>query len=203
MSRQRTAVVILAIGFLFAGVPVAVGDTEDTAFIYVAASSTDGTARRGGHYAKCIPGDARGNTGRTLIYKVGAERDELVDTYDWYSWDVHPLSTNEGTYVVRFAGGFRGHEPRAEDLAVGFYAHGKLIKAHSALDLVKDPAGVETSVSHYQWCRRLVGFGWLTSLQSKVLKFGFSVETVGKRVLCFDAKTGELLKGWQPERLPA
>lgn len=33
------------------------------------------------------------------------------------------------------------------------------------------------------------------------MKFGFALETVDKRLLCFDATTGELLDGWAPEKL--
>ena len=179
----------------------AAGDTEGSAFLYVQSSLTDGTSYRGDHYAKCIPGNDRGTTGRTLIYKVGRERDQLEDTYDWYCGSVYPVSTHDGTYVIRFAGGFRGSEPRDEDLAVAFYARGKMIRSYSARDLANGPGSVTTSVSHYQWCRQVVGVGWLTSEKAKVLKFGFTVETVDRRQLCFDLKTGELLEGWRPERL--
>jgi hypothetical protein len=121
-------------------------------------------------------------------------------TYDWYSWDVYLAGTSKGTLVVRVSSGFRGSEPRKEDLAVGLYFHGKELKTYSSLDLVNGRDKVRVSVSHYSWCRRVIGFCWLTSPRSKVLKFGFALETVDKRLLCFDARTGELLDGWEPEK---
>jgi hypothetical protein len=104
------------------------------------------------------------------------------------------------TEWVRFAGGFRGHRACAEDLAVGIYVRGKVLREYSSLDLARTPDNVSESVSHYAWCRRPIGFRWLTAPGAKALKFGFAVETLDKRVLCFDAATGELLDGWAPER---
>ena len=33
------------------------------------------------------------------------------------------------------------------------------------------------------------------------MKFGFALETVDKRLWCFDPATGQLLDGWAPEKL--
>ena len=177
-----------------------VGDTEGRAQVYVQSSATDGTAYRGDRYAKCIPSDERGTTGRTLIYKVKAGADELEDAYDWYSWEVYLAGTNQGTLVVRVSSGFRGSGPQKEDLAVAFYAHGKVLREYSAVDVAGGPEGVRVSTSHYAWCRRVIGFRWLTSPRAKVLRFGFAVETVDGRLLCFDPRTGERMDGWEPEK---
>jgi hypothetical protein len=174
------------------------GDTEGTAQVYVKSSETDGTAYRGDRYARCIPGDGRGTTGRTLIYKVKADADELEDAYDWYEWDVHLAGTNKGTILVRVATGFRGHEATKDDLALGIYLRGRKLKEFSSLDLAGSADNVSRSVSHYAWCRRVVGFCWLTAPNAKALKFGFALETLDKRLLCFDTTTGELLDGWAP-----
>ena len=162
---------------------------------------TDGTAYCGDRYAKCFPGDSRGTKGRTLIYRVREDAGELEDAYDWYSWDVHLAGTSKGTVVVRLATGFRGHQANKDDLAVGVYFRGKTLKEYSSLDLTKRPDNVRTSVSHYGWCRRVIGFRWLSGPGAKAMKFGFALETVDKRLLCFDAATGQLLAGWAPEKL--
>ncbi len=155
--------------------------------------------RSGDRYAKCLPGNERGSKGRTLIYKVKPDVDEVEDVYDWYSGEVYLAGTSQGTLVVRVSSGFRDGEPKQEDLAVALYLRGRLLKEHSALELAKEGRRVERSTSHYRWCRRVIGYTWLTSHQAKVLKFGFAVETVDGRLLCFDAWSGELLDGWKPE----
>lgn len=199
MPMRMTASLLLAVTLSVLATEAA-GDTEGTPQIYVQSSTTDGTAYQGDRYAKCLPGDERGSKGRTLVYKVKPGADELEDTYDWYSGEVYLAGTNKGTLVVRVSSGFRGHAPRKEDLAVGLYRKGKLLKEYSALDLAKGRDNVRTSVSHYQWCRRVKGFCWLTSPRANVLKFGFALETVDGRLLCFDAWTGDLLDGWEPEK---
>ena len=87
------------------------------------------------------------------------------------------------------AGGFRGHHANKDDLVVGVYFRGKTLREYSSLDLARGPDNVRRSVSHYAWCRRVLGFRWLTAPGAKALKFGFAVETVDKRLLCFDAAT--------------
>jgi hypothetical protein len=109
--------------------------------------------------------------------------------------------TSKGTLVARVSSGFRGGEPGKDDLALGLYLHGKRLKEYASSDLVTGRGKVEVSVSRYRWCRRVIGFCWLTSRRAKVLKFGFALETVDKRLLCFDATTGELIDGWEPENL--
>ena len=99
------------------------------------------------------------------------------------------------------AAGFGGSEANKDDLAVGVYFRGKALKEYSSLDLANGPESVTRSVSHYAWCRRVIGFRWLGAPGAEVLKFGFALETVDKRVLCFDATTGEQLDGWAPEKL--
>jgi hypothetical protein len=197
----RIAAVVAVAAALLAPAGAVVGDTEGTAQLYVKSSVTDGTAYRGDRYAKCFPGDGRGTKGRTLIYRIRVDADELEDTYDWYSWDVHLAGTSKGTVVVRVASGFRGHHANKDDLAVGLYIHGKVLKEYSSLDLAKGPDHVRPSVSHYAWCRRVIGFRWLTAPGAAALKFGFAVETVDGRLLCFDTVTGALLDGWAPEKL--
>ena len=133
------------------------GDTEGTPQTYVQSSTTDGTAYRGDRYAKCVPADRRGSKPRTLVYEVSSEADVLEDVYDWYSGEVYLAGTSKGTLVARVSSSFRGHEPKQEDLALGFYCRGKLLKAYSAPDLTKGQQSVQASVSHYQWCRRVTG----------------------------------------------
>jgi hypothetical protein len=81
MSPRVTAVLLIAIPL--AAATAVTGGTEGRAQVYVQSSATDGTAHRGDRYAKCFPGDDRRSKGRTLIYKVGPDADEVEDAYDW------------------------------------------------------------------------------------------------------------------------
>jgi hypothetical protein len=201
MPRRATLALVFA---FFASAPsTAACDAEGTATIYVQSSTTDGSTARGDRYAKCFPGDGRDSKPRTLIYKVGPDADELEDAYDWYSEAVYLAGTSKGTLVARVTTRFSGREANKGDQGVAFYFRGRLLKEYSTLDLVTTgPSVNEVGASHYRWCGRVIGYRWLASAKSRVLKFGFVLETVNGRRLCFDARTGKLMGwGWGPETL--
>src|SRR5687767_3890498 len=198
MRRRSVLALVVVCGFALA--PPAAADSEGSNWAYVAASTTDGTAPHGGHYAKCIPNDYRGDEGATRVYRVSAVGpDVLEDEYDWYATRVYLAGTRNGTSVVRMGPWSRGHRAAAGDLALAFHFGGKLLRSYSTLDIAGRPDNVESSISHYTWARRVIGYCWLTSPQANVLKFGFALEAIDGRIVSFDALTGERLEGWRPQ----
>ena len=71
----------------------AAGDSTGRNWVYVTASTTDGTAYHGDRYAKCIPAEDSGSKGKTRVYRVTADEDVLEDEYDWYA--------TQGTWPAR------------------------------------------------------------------------------------------------------
>lgn len=161
---------------------------------FVAVATTDGTTTHGGYYAKCVPGSIFGSNGATRIYRVENEQEVLVQAYDWYSTQIYVSGANKGISVVRFGPWNPGTRANASDLALGLYYDGKHLKSYSTLDIVGRPDNVQASVSHYTWCKRVLGYGHNISPGSSNLTYGFSIETLDGRILCFDVRTGELIK---------
>ena len=86
--------------------------------------------------------------GLGIAYRVRQDGtdEELWRTEGWYSFEVY-LSF-DGNYLVAMGPWSEGREPKKEDLAVAFYAKGKLLKQYSTTDLVRDKRKVVQSVSH-------------------------------------------------------
>jgi len=173
-------------------------DTTPIDWIFVAASTTDGTTGHGDRYAKCIPAHLFGTNGVTKIYRVGKDRDVLEHTYDWYSTQIYLSGANQKTSVVRFGGWNSGHEANTNDLALAFYYDGRLLKSYSTLDIAGKPDNVSTSITHYEWSGAIRGYDYIVSPSSKYMTYGFTLKTKDGRTLCFDVKTGELIPGGKP-----
>lgn len=169
-------------------------DSESPNWTFVVAAITDGTTGHGDRYAKCIPAAFSGTNGVTKIYRVGEDEDILEHTYDWYTTLIYLSGASGKTSVVRFGGWNKGHSANTNDLALAFYYDGRLLKSYSTLDIAGQPDNVSTSVSHYVWYGNVRGYGYLTSPSSKYLIYGFTLKTKDGRTLCFDVKTGELVR---------
>jgi hypothetical protein len=174
-------------------------DTESLNWIFVAASTTDGTTWHGDRYAKCIPDGSSGINGVTKIYRVEKDRDVLEHTYGWYTTQIYLSGASEKTSVVRFGRWNSGHEASTNDLALAFYYDGRLLKSYSTLDIAGKPDNVSTSVSHYTWSETIRGYGYINSPSSDDLIYGFTLKTKDGRILCFDVKTGEVIRNGKPE----
>lgn len=170
-------------------------DSESGNWPFVATATTDGTQWHGRYYAKCVPGGLLGTDGVTRVYRVEKEQDVLVHTYEWYSSHIYLSELNRKVSVVRFGPWNRGRQASSDDLALALYYDGKFLKSYSTLDIAGRPDNVKTSFSHYWWYKRVIGYGHNVSPPSVNLIYGFSVETLDGRTLCFDVTTGELLKG--------
>jgi hypothetical protein len=173
-------------------------DTYSENWVFVAAATTDGTTGQGDRYAKCIPAEFFGTNGVTKIYRVGKDQDVLEHTYPWYTTVIHLSGASEKTSVVRFGPWNSGHRANTNDLALAFYYDGRLLKSYSTLDIAGKPDNVGFSVSHYSWSGAIRGYGYINSPSSDHHIYGFMLKTHDGRTLCFDVKTGEIIRDGKP-----
>ena len=87
----------------------------------------------GRYYAKSVPLEVRGSDGKTEIYKVESENDELIDAYNWYSPHGYlsfaiPLNVERNIAVARF-------DRDAEDKILTFYLAGRELISYSRAEL--------------------------------------------------------------------
>lgn len=198
-ARLPAAPLVLCVSLACAA--AAKADQEGPSYAYVKASSNHSTSNGGDRYAKCVPRERYGarTQGKAFIYRVRDGNDQLLDTYDWFTSNIHLLGVGKSTSVVRFGPWNRGHDPSEEHLALEFHLDGKLLKRYSTLDIVGPHGKVRRSVSHYMWCAKVHGYCWLEKEGERFQKSGFSLETVNGRIISFDYKDGEILPGWVPE----
>jgi len=111
---------------------------------------------------------------------------ELWRVEGWYALETY--LSNDGHYLVRMGNWPTGDKPSQNDLAVAFYKDGIELKRFSTADLIKNPASVSKSISHYQWR----GYEGDPPKLSHSLRF--SLETVEGRVFVFDARSGKILE---------
>ena len=205
MSRRRSKrTLLLAVaGLLFAD--PALADQEASNRPHVA------TGPYGQCYAKSVPrhaydpdGEPRGQ-GHTDVYRVGATEDDLIRSYDWFSQRLFLLCRpGDDIVVVRVGPWHRGHDPRADHLALAFYKAGVLIKRYSTLDIAgseKAEGGglsqyrnVSASVSHYSVFAGGPALTRITEQDGAVFRGRWVVEatTIDGRRLVFDIASGAL-----------
>lgn len=87
-------------------------------------------------YARCVPDEAEGTRGTTKVYRVGKQRDDLVDGYDWY---VRPgvvlgWSPIAGKVAIMALGGppAPGSDTPPE---LSFHLGGERLASYTAVDL--------------------------------------------------------------------
>jgi hypothetical protein len=175
-------------------------DEESPNWPHVTASTTDGTAWHGGHYAKTVPAERSGEKGTTRVYRVDADKDVIVDEYDWYAHTVYLAGTHNGVSLVRMGPWNEGAQASKGALALAFYFKGKLLRSYSTLEIAGRPDNVRSTVSQYTWNKRVIGYCWVKSPGKGTLRFGFALETLDNRTICFDMNTGEIIPGGEPER---
>lgn len=128
--------------------------------------------------------------GRGIAYALQKDGGlkEIYRTEGWYAYEV--FLSPDGRYLVRLGDWHRGRAPAKDHLAVAFYREGKLIKQYMVLDLLKDPAKVRSSVSHYFWRPDEGGDGPRPELADWDLSF--TLQTVEAWEYVFDLKTGAI-----------
>jgi hypothetical protein len=162
-------------------------------------------------YAKSVPRhdyDPEGGPrqqGRTEVYQVDDPEDVFVQQYDWFS-QVLFVRCRPGSepVVVRVGAWHRGHNPRADHLAIAFYQGGRLIKRYSTLDVAGNEKAAEgafskyknvsASVSHYTVFTSGPELTKITETagSSLIEDWVIKATTIDGRALVFDIETGEL-----------
>lgn len=157
------------------------------------------TASLWGHYSfHMIPKFAdrhHGDLGYGIAYQLQptGELKELWRTEGWYSFQV--FLSHDGHHLVRMGPWNVGSWPEADDLAVAFYADGKLLKSYSTADLVKDHSKVRVSTSHYTWQAGRPGLGEAPAEEPyPFLDWDnrFHLKTIDGIVYIFDLTTGAI-----------
>ena len=140
------------------------------------------------------PAEQYGNVGTTQTFRLTAGEDELVHTFDWYSWSIHLVCNASdskrptGVAVVSTGPWARGHTASDDVLAIAFHFNGKTVRKYSTLDVAGKPDNVSQSVSHYTVIEEVLGFRWILANE-----YVFEVRTVDGRLLAFDPITGDRL----------
>ncbi len=101
----------------------------------------------------------------------------------WYAFKT--FLSYDGVYLVRMGNWPRGRTPAKTHLAIAFYKRGKLIKAYSTIDLIKDLSKIEPSTSHYNYYTKIIGFTGYN--------FKFSFVTIENIRYIFDVRTGKII----------
>ena len=136
-------------------------------------------------YARCIPNGNLGAEGTTKVSKVGREKDELLDTYDWYAPDGVTLGWSP--IAGRVAVMARGSELGSE---LSFYLGNKKLASYTVEELGKfgvevakrrSTAGPEVKAEF-----RVVGCEQVPGTND----YDFVIESKGQR-LAFDIVTGK------------
>jgi hypothetical protein len=161
-------------------------------------------------YAKSVPahvydpdGEPR-QQGHTRIYRVNNSEDVLIHQFDWFSQKIFlKCGISDDTVVIRVGALHRGHNPRADHLAIAFYKGGKLLKRYSTLEIAggKKAIGgglsrygnVSTSVSHYTVFASEPEMVKMTKSVGPVFQDNWVIKakTVDGRSLVFDIATGK------------
>jgi len=158
-------------------------DDEASNVVYVK------TSKYGRYYAKCIPAEYYGTRGETRVYMVRDGDDKLLDSYPWYSQEVYLREMVGGISVVRMGPWPKGREANRNDLAIGFYLSGKMLKEYSTLDIAGTPRNVGLSASHYDVFYSIEGYRDIGEN-----KYAFDIVTIDRRTISFDPRAGEILK---------
>ena len=203
MHSLGHALLFAVIGLAFAA--PALADEEASNVAHVVAGPY------GRCYAKSVPthiydpdGEPR-QQGHTILYRVGDTRDVVEHRFDWFSQKLFlRCGPANDTLVVRIGPWHRGHDPRADHLAIAFYKGGTLLKRYSTLDIAGGEkaadsgfskyANVSASVSHYTVFEAEPEMVKVTTNAGPVFTENWIIKatTVDGRALVFDMTSGEL-----------
>ena len=143
-------------------------------------------------YARCVPAQDGNGPGTTKIFRVRADKDELIDSYDWYARDgvVLGWSPIEGKVaVMRVHRGERdAGKAAAGQTEVSFYLGGKLLKSYTTRELVE--LGAEESMARHGRdgaIYRVVGCEQVPGTN----RYLFVIEGKGGRRITFDITSGK------------
>lgn len=179
MKLLKSVQVVVLAGLLFATNPARASKTV-TNFAYVQ------SMEMGVVYARCVPEETEGTKGTTKIYRVGKDRDELMDSYNWYSKNAVVLAWSpiEGKVAVMALGGAPTSKGDGQT-ELSFYLGGKFLNSYTSQDLKAWGADV------WQRGGRSAIFKVLGQEQIPGTNdYVFSIEIKGKK-FSFDILTGK------------
>jgi hypothetical protein len=140
-------------------------------------------------YARCIPAETEGIKGTTTIYRVRKDKDDVVDTYDWYSKPgvVLGWSPIAGKVAVMSLGGKEAPEPDKQ-VEFSFHLGGKHLASYTTKDLMAWGADVDSrngrrAVFNVVGCEQI----------PRTNRYVFTVEIKHEK-LSFDILTGKPYK---------
>ena len=203
LRRSGSALLFAIAGLAFAA--PALADQEASNVAHVVAGPY------GRCYAKSVPAhiyDPEGEPrqqGHTTLFRVGEARDAVEHRFDWFSQKLFlRCSPTNDTLVVRLSPWHRGHDPRADHLAIAFYKGGTLLSRYSTLDIaggkkaqdggMSKYANVSASVSHYTVFESEPDMVKVTTNVGPIFTEYWIIKatTVDGRALVFDMASGEL-----------
>lgn len=177
---------VLAVTLLWCAVAAADDEASNTPRVFA--------SRYGQCYAKSIPAELYGDKGVTRVFRVEADRDTLVHTYDWFAPQLF-LECNVGApgksvaiAVARTGPWLRGDRATSSDLVIAFYWDGRLLEAYSALDIAGSAQNVSASESHYTVLSHIGGYRWTGGDGGN--EYVFEARGVDGTCWEFDAATG-------------
>ena len=149
-------------------------------------------------YARCIPAEAEGTGGRTEICRVGMERDEVIDRYDWYTahgvvlgWSPLKGKVSVLAIIQEEADEWR----RQEELR--FMLGGQKLKSYTSADLLALGAGEQVSKPGGQRAAyRVIGCEQVPLTN----EYDYVIEVGKDKRLRFDITTGELRSAVRQEK---
>lgn len=183
------ASLLISAGLLFAGTasadsPVEPYDytlvTENGQYIFVMLShnASGGYNQTGFTWPDA---DISGKYSEAGLYKNDGSTTPLW-TIDWYSFDIELSS--DGQHLVQY-GPWAGSNAY-DELAVAFYEEGRMLAHYSIQQLVRDPATLPHSVSHFEWLR---------DSTFDDTKGELRIETYNGESYTFNVKTGHVVHG--------
>lgn len=201
INLSRVLLIVLALSVFARS---AVADDEASNVAHVVAEPY------GRCYAKSVPEhiyDPAGGPrqqGHTEIYQVGETEDVLQEQYDWFSQILYVrCRPGSDSLIVRLGPWHRGHDPRADHLAIAFYEGERLIKQYSTLDIAGDEQAEEGAISRYKNASASVSHYTVFASSPELTKITENVgstftedwvieaTTIDGRVLVFDMATGQ------------
>ena len=107
-------------------------------------------SNNGAYYVKIVPISEYGSDVNITCYSVKAGQDESIwsSNAELYTHDMH--LSRDGKFLALVAGWGDGKVPKKTDKALFLYDAGKLLKAYSTIELIKD-VKVRATASHYIW----------------------------------------------------
>ena len=150
-------------------------------------AGTNGTC-----YATSEPKHSYGDAGRTEVYSVRSDGDQLLVSFDWYSVQLYLKCVTripEGgsaISVVRRGRWPGGKKASHGNLGLAFYLNDRELASYSTLDLAGSPGNVRSSTAHHQVIAEILGYRWVAG-QTYV----FEVCTIDGSLIAFSPHTGE------------